>query len=182
MDKDKRKIPKFLELALRYKYVLLVAVLGVILLLWPTKKNGGAAGTGAPLPEAAAPDNSLEDTERALEEILGKISGVGRAEVMLTLNNGGEKVLAQNDTLRYSGSVQSPDSYDRSSETVTLGGNGGGEVVVTQERCPQYRGALVVCDGGGNDRVRLQVIEAVSVLTGLGTDRISVVKSENLSS
>ena len=49
-------------------------------------------------------------------------------------------------------------------------------MVVTKETCPQYRGALVVCDGGNNDRVRLAVIDAVSVLTGLGADRIAVVK------
>ena len=49
-------------------------------------------------------------------------------------------------------------------------------MVVTQERYPQYRGALVVCDGGGSDSVRLQIINAVSALTGLGTDRIAVVK------
>ena len=59
---------------------------------------------------------------------------------------------------------------------MTVGGAGGEDVVVTQERYPQYRGALVVCDGGGVDAVRLQVIEAVSALTGLGADRIAVVK------
>ena len=49
-------------------------------------------------------------------------------------------------------------------------------MVVTQEMYPQYRGALVVCEGGGNDAVRLQVISAVSALTGLGSDRIAVVR------
>ena len=48
--------------------------------------------------------------------------------------------------------------------------------MVTQETYPQYRGALVVCEGGGNDAVRLQVIAAVSALTGLGSDRIAVVR------
>ena len=51
-----------------------------------------------------------------------------------------------------------------------------GGVVVRQEICPQYRGALVVCDGGNSDRVRLAVIDAVGALTGLGSDRIAVVK------
>ena len=96
---------------------------------------------------------------------------------MLTLQSGSELVLAADTALRYSGSTQAPDDYDRSSETVTVSGGGGGtDVVVTQERYPQYRGALVVCDGGGNDAVRLQVVEAVSALTGLGSDRIAVVK------
>ena len=83
-----------------------------------------------------------------------------------------ELVLAQDSSLRYSGSVQSPDNYERRSDAVTDSGG----VVVTQEKYPQYRGALVVCDGGGSDAVRLQVVEAVSALTGLGSDRIAVVK------
>ncbi len=106
------------------------------------------------------------------EEILGKISGVGKVDVMLSLHSGGERVLAQDSSLRYSGSVQSPDSYERSTQPVTDGGG----VVVTKETCPQYRGALVVCEGGGDDGVRLQVAKAVSALTGLGSDRIAVVK------
>ena len=110
--------------------------------------------------------------ERAMEEILGKISGVGKVDVMLSLHSGGERVLAQDSSLRYSGSVQSPDSYERSTQPVTDGGG----VVVTKETCPQYRGALVVCEGGGDDGVRLQVAKAVSALTGLGSDRIAVVK------
>ena len=107
-----------------------------------------------------------------MEEILSKISGVGRVDVMLTLHSGGELVLAEDAALRYSGSAQSPDSYERSTDTVTTAGG----VVVRQEICPQYRGALVVCDGGNSDRVRLAVIDAVGALTGLGSDRIAVVK------
>ena len=104
------------------------------------------------------------------------MEGVGRVDVMLTLQSGRELVLAGDDSLRYSGNVNAPDSYDRSTSTVTVGGAGEEDVVVTQERYPQYRGALVVCDGGGNDAVRLAVTGAVSALTGLGSDRIAVVR------
>jgi len=34
--------------------------------------------------------------------------------------------------------------------------------------------ALVVCPGGGDPRIQLRLLEAVSALTGLGTDRISI--------
>ena len=107
-----------------------------------------------------------------MEEILCKISGVGMVDVMLTLHSGGELVLAQDTSLRYSGPTQNPDSYERTSDTVS----GTGGVVVTQEKYPLYRGALVVCEGGGSDSVRLQVVAAVSALTGLGADRIAVVR------
>ena len=44
---------------------------------------------------------------------------------------------------------------------------------------PVYQGAVVVCQGAGNSQVRLTVIDAVSVLTGLSSDKISVVKWKN---
>lgn len=173
-EREKRKWLKPLEVLSRYKYVLVVVALGALLLAWPQgadKSDAGAVPTGN-----ADAAGDLAEMETAMEEILGKISGVGRVDVMLTLQSGTEKVLASDTSLRYSGSVQAPDDYERTSETVVTSGSGTGGVVVTQERCPQYRGALVVCEGGGSDAVRLQVTEAVAALTGLGTDRIAVVR------
>ena len=160
-EEEKGKLPKPLAALLRYKYVLLVAAAGVALLLWPESPSASLGGSAQ---------------ESAMEDILEKIQGVGQVDVMLTLQSGGELVLAEDSSLRYSGSTQSPDDYDRSSQTVTVSGDSGQDVVVTQEICPQYRGALVVCEGGGSDGVRLQVVEAVSALTGLGSDRIAVVQ------
>ena len=172
-EEGKRKLTAPLAAVGKYKYVLLVAALGALLLLWPMEKHPKSEAPA----EDAAPAYSgvdLEKTEKAMEAILGKINGVGEVDVMLTLHSGSERVLAQDSSLRYSGPAQSPDSYERSSQPVTDGG-----VVVTQEKYPQYRGALVVCEGGGNDAVRLQVIAAVSALTGLGSARIAVVKWQN---
>ena len=181
MDEEKKEKKRGkggpLEVLGRYKYVLLVAALGALLLAWP----GREAGSGETAPQTApgkAGEGTLAETERALENILGKMEGVGRVEVMLSLQSGRELVLAGDESLRYSGNVSAPDSYDRSTSTVTVKSAGVEDVVVTQERYPQYRGALVVCDGGGSDAVRLAVTGAVSALTGLGSDRIAVVRRQ----
>lgn len=170
---DDRKGFGILKAFVRYKYVILVAVVGVLLLMWPTSEKAETTGT---VSEVTERQESLREQEKEMEEILSKVNGVGRVDVMLTLQSGSELVLASNTTLRYSGSPHNPDDYDRSSETVTVSGGSGSDVVVTQEKSPQYRGALVVCDGGDNDAVRLRVIEAVAALTGLGSDRIAVVR------
>ena len=165
MEHEERKQKQLGPLAAlaRYKYVLLIAALGALLLLWPSSPKETQAAS--PAPETAD-----------AEDILRKIRGVGQVDVMLTMQSGSELVLASDSTLRYSGATHAPDDYDRSTEVVTVSGEGGGQdVVVTQQRYPQYRGALVVCEGGGNDAVRLQVVEAVSALTGLGSNRIAVV-------
>ena len=66
---------------------------------------------------------------------------------------------------------------DAVEQTVTLGrGSGTQDVVVTRERYPSYQGAVVVCEGAGDAAVRLALTEAVSALTGLSADRISIVQ------
>ena len=50
----------------------------------------------------------------------------------------------------------------------------GDEPVVVRNVSPAYRGALVVCTGGGNAEVKLAVTQAVTALTGLSADRVTV--------
>lgn len=176
MGKEDGKRVNLREAFGRYKYVLLVAALGAFLLLLPRQESEADKSE----PEQFSGDvNAVRDLEKEMESILSKMSGVGRVDVMLTLESGGERVLAADSTLRYSGSPQNPDDYDRSSETVTVSSGNGTEVVVTQERSAKFRGALIVCDGGDNDAVRLRIMEAVCALTGLGSDRVAVVRWGN---
>ena len=48
--------------------------------------------------------------------------------------------------------------------------------MVRQILSPEYLGAVVVCQGANDVQVRLAVVEAVSKVTGLGADKISVLK------
>lgn len=179
MDRADGKRLNIVQTLGRYKYVILVAALGAVLLAWPRQESGAEMETAV---QHLSGESEVEKLEKKMEEILSKMSGVGRVDVLLTLESGGELVLATDSTLRYSGSPQNPDDYNRSSETVTVSGGNGTDVVVTQEKNAKFRGALIVCDGGENDRVRLKIIEAVCALTGLGSDRVAVVGwgSENL--
>ena len=145
----------------KYKYVGLVVLAGILLMLLPGKKTDAQTQEGGG-------SFSLEDTERRMEELLGRMDGVGRVQVMLTLKNGPELELAE-DT--------DADERGQRRETVTLGrGSGTQDVVVTRERYPSYQGAVVVCEGAGDAAVRLALTEAVSALTGLSADRISIVQ------
>ena len=155
----------------RYKYVVLVALAGAVLLLIPT----GGLPEKDPAPQVReAPVTA--DIQQEMEEILSAMSGVGQVKVMLTVDSDGERQLAQSTELTYSGTVSAPDDYSRRSETVLLDGDGGEETVVVKTLYPAYRGALVVCTGGGQPEVRLAVTEAVAALTGLTSDHITVAK------
>lgn len=146
-----------------YKYVLLVIAAGAVLLLLPT------GGRDSPGEEPPIQEGTFDLTafEEKLEDTLSRIEGAGETRVVLTLDGGSRQVLARD---------QERDSEGGGSNTVVTVGKGSGqqEVVPLQTVAPQFRGALVVCPGGGDAATRLKLIEAVSALTGLGSDRISV--------
>lgn len=147
----------------KYSYVLLVMAVGAVLLLLPT---GGRDSPDTPEQEEGA-SFDLEAFEEKLERALSQVEGAGETRVVLTLDGGSRQVLARN---------QDKDGDGGGSNTVVTVGKGSGqqEVVPLQTVAPQFRGALIVCPGGGNAATRLKLIEAVSALTGLGSDRISV--------
>lgn len=156
----------------KYKFAALVALIGAGLLLWPS--GSGGAQKAADAHRAETPESRDIQTEMA--EILGTISGVGQVKVMLTVDTDGERQLAQDTELTYSGDTKAPEDYSRRSETVLVGSGSEGGTVVTRTLYPTYRGALVVCQGGDRAEVKLAVTEAVAALTGLSADRITVAK------
>ena len=152
----------------KYRLVLLSVLAGLLLMLFPLDTDHEK--TEEVLQERET--FSLEETERRMEEILGRIEGTGKLQLMLTLKSGSQLQLAE-DTDR---SVDE-DELQTKQETVTLNrGSGYQDVVVTQQVYPSYQGALVVCQGADRAAVRLAVTEAVSALTGLSSDKITVVK------
>lgn len=149
----------------RYKYAAAAAVMGAALLLLPT---GGGGETIRETP--------VRDLEQELEEILSAVSGVGEVKVLLSVESDGEKELARDTEVRYSGSTDAPEDYSRTSSAVILEGERGDESLVIRSSAPTYRGAVVVCSGGDRPEVRLAVTEAVTALTGLTSDRVAVAK------
>lgn len=127
-----------------------------------------------------APGGRLVEAElqQEMEDILGRIQGVGEVQVLLTVESDGERQLAQDSELSYSGSTAAPEDYSRSSQTVLVDDGSAEAPVVTRTVYPTYRGALVVCQGGDRADVKLAVTEAVAALTGLSADRITVAKSQ----
>ena len=156
----------------RYKYAVFVVLIGAGLLLWP---SGGTKETSTAQSTAVAALGDPEALQEEMEEILSHISGVGEVRLLLTVETDGERQLAGNTETSYSGSASAPEDFSRSWEAV-MAQDGGQTPVVTTTRYPTYRGALVVCQGGDQASVRLAVTEAVTALTGLPADRVSVAK------
>ena len=153
-----------------YRTALLVLAAGVILLLLP---SGGAQQDSAPtVDETYREDEWLRDMQKDLEDTLSRVEGAGRLTLMLSVESGMQKELAQDGE-----SVLREDENRHLRETVILSSSvGGEEVVVTRAGYPVFRGAVVVCQGGDRASVRLAITDAVTALTGLSSDKISVIK------
>ena len=153
----------------RYKYVLVVIAVGIVLLLWPTgerKQNAGTAGAAG-----AWETFDLEELEEKLSRTLSKVEGAGEVTVTLTVKSGMEQVLASDRTTSVSERGSSVEE-----ETVLVNTGSGQDTVLLTRKYPTFQGALVVCQGGDSAEVRLMLTRAVSALTGLGADRITVCK------
>lgn len=148
-----------------YRYCILVILVGILLLMLPSgeKTNESKLNISENFQELY----DLEAFEEKLEKTLSKIKGAGNVKVILSLDSGSRKILAQNQERDSEGGG--------ASSPVTLGrGTGGQSVVPLQTMAPDFRGALIVCPGGNDASVRLELAEAVSALTGLGADCISI--------
>ena len=174
MENGKAK-GKWWDWIIRYRYILLATAAGAVLMLLPMGTSSESAERQTTVQHADA-DVQVAQLQEEMEEILSAIQGVGKVRILLTVDRGTEQILAGDTTLAYSGETTAPNEYSRSTETVIIGENGNDSVVVRQEIWPQYRGALVVCEGGGDPEVQLAITTSVSALTGLGTDQITVAK------
>ena len=142
-------------------YIPLVLALGLMLMLLPGGESKTQMHT-AEKQELSAPGFSLEAEEKRLCHALERISGVGEAEVLLSLRSTARRDLATS-----------------MGEAVVLSAGSGKEQAVEEGYLyPEYQGAVVVCSGAESAAVRLQVSSAVSAFTGLGSQSIQVLKME----
>jgi stage III sporulation protein AG len=146
----------------KYKYVLIVVLSGILLMSIPSARKEES--------ETIIPEQKAEvGLAEKLEEILARVDGVGNVRVLLTEADSARTVY-QTDEQR------SPDGSLRVETVIVSDGSRGDNGLVSSVTPPTYLGALVVCQGADRPTVQLAVIQAVSNVTGISTDRITVVK------
>ena len=113
-----------------------------------------------------------EELGRLLTELLEKVEGVGQVQVMLTFEGTGEKKVEKDVAL---------DLEERREETVyEERGNSERTPYVTSETNPEVKGVLVIAQGGGNSRVRQEILEAAQALFGIDAHKIKIMKMEEM--
>jgi len=162
----KKMTGKLQNLAGKYRYALLVLVIGIALLLIPGKSGGDRKVVNESISE---PKQSAL-TQDALAEILQSIHGAGKVKVLLSISTG-EETLYQTDTETATDSQKIQTVIITDSQRNEAG-------LIRQVNPVTYLGAIVVCQGADSPAVRLAITQAVTKITGLGADAICVLKMQ----
>ena len=146
----------------QYWYVLLVLIIGIGLMLLPTEDvNINTA--------ASKPQSEPVTLQEELEQILSQIRGAGKVKVLLTESSGTQTVYQTDQDQRGQDSVSNKTAIVTDSNRNQNG-------LIHRIDPPVYLGAVIVCQGGDSAAVKLAIVEAVASVTGLSTDRITVLK------
>lgn len=162
-----RMMQRVRELFQKNRAAMLVLLVGLLFILLPSEKKESAVPK---TPEE--PVLRQETLEARLEEILMEVAGAGKVRVLLTQACGEENIYQLDEQEITDGERR---ELRRNTVTVTQSDRQQGGLL-TKVEAAQYRGAVVVCQGGDNPTVRLSVVEAVSGATGLPSNRITVLK------
>ena len=140
----------------KYKYVLILLVVGLALLLWPTGEKEELKGNSS---APGVEEFDLAALEEKLSQILSQVEGAGKVTVTLTVKSGMEQVPLTDRSTSVSERGNSVEE-----KTVVINTGSGQEVMVRVQRSPVFQGAVVVSEGGDRAEVRLLMTQAVASL------------------
>lgn len=132
--------------------------------------------------------DSIEQLEWRLEKILGKVDGVGKVSVMITLKSSGEKVVEKDqessgnsseETDSQGGTRKATDNSKKEETVFYSSESGSSEPYVIKEMEPEIEGVLVIAEGGDNPSVAKNISEAILALFSIDAHKIKVMKSVN---
>lgn len=145
----------------KYRYVMLTALLGILLMILPEYTHDKQE-------REAVPDVSVPSLETSLEELLSQVSGAGKVEVLITQKEGPKTV--------YQIDGETRDDVSRQDTVLITDAQRNEMGLIQQVEAPVYRGAVILCQGADQPKVKLAVVEAVCCATGLASNQIAVLK------
>lgn len=156
---------KVKTLIYKYRYAALVLCVGILLMCIPAKSKQSVKQETEPMEQTVSVSQELAD-------ILSSIAGAGNVRVLLTLASG-EETIYQTDH-----SISDTDTGNTTQvDTVTVTDAQRNQTgLIRQINPPIYQGAIIVCQGADRPAVQLAIVNAVSRVTGLSSDHISVLK------
>lgn len=126
----------------------------------------------------------VEEMEQKVEEMLSKMEGAGKVEVIITLASSVERIVEKDEPYTGTfteekdaeGGSRTITSSEKGEETIYSDEDGNGEPYVVKTISPVVEGVLVLADGAGTGEVSKNITEAIGVLFHLEAHKIKVIK------
>ena len=99
---------------------------------------------------------------------------MGECEVIITFEYTGENIYAKDSEAKSDDTSQS-----NSDQYVLYDSQNGEKALLIKEKYPTVQGVSIVCTGGDNTQVREAIINTVTSLFDISTNRVSVSKIKN---
>ena len=165
MKKIIKNIPVWIK---KYRFIVLIILLGLFLLLMPSKQSEQQEN------HEVKENNYVQkqSTEEKLARLLQNVKGAGKVNVMLTVAEGEEIIYQTNSNT----STDTASVKEDTDTVVVSDANRNENGLIRQSNPPKYLGAIIICQGAEDPVVRLSIIDAVSKVTGLKSNCISVLK------
>lgn len=120
---------------------------------------------------------SSQDTESKLSNIISKIEGVESASVMISFSST-EKIIPVYDTkenIDTTTQEEKTSSKKTIEKTVAYQGEGNSKVALLESKeTAEATGAIIVVSGSITDKVRLEIKEAVSMVTNVPLHKVQI--------
>ena len=160
------------------KAALALAVVGVILLLLPSKQEKTSQKQ-----QQQTVQQYCETVEQRLMVLLQEMDGVGQCAVYVTLENGVEYVYAKQQKEnadrtedRDDKGEQVKESADTQESVILIKGDDGEAGLLLTEIQPQIKGVVVVCSGGEDETVKERVTAVVTTALNISARRVCVTR------
>lgn len=194
MKKIINKIKEYLEKNNNKKFInnLFIILLVSVIFLIVTNNFLSPKEKGVENPKENTQDvykyESEEDysnyLEKKLTNILTKLNGVGKVNVMVTLESSVEKVTAANSTKTTEETLENDSEggtreihrEDVTTQVMTKGSDG--SLLVVKEIKPTVKGVIVVAEGADDPVLKETLYEAVKTVLGIKGNKVQVYSSK----
>ena len=174
----------------RTRIIVILGLIGMVLILVSQFTGGGGSAAKSKIPDTQTAEFTSEmyirDLEAKLQSLITGMEGVGKARVMITLQNGAEKVYAQEEKRNIDKTQEATDAqtvgkiYQKENveqKYILVDSEyGKKEALVLTQLEPKIQGVVIVCEGAGNIRVEADLTNVVTTALNIPSTRVCVVK------
>ncbi|WRS28149.1 hypothetical protein U6B65_03200 [Oscillospiraceae bacterium MB08-C2-2] len=170
----------------RVGIIVLAGLAGMTLIALPAffkSKDETKEVQASSTPEASSADYARQ-LEQELTALVSKIEGVGRVQVMVTLEGGVEYVYAQEQkrntdkTQEITGEQQVGKTYQKENieEKYILVESeyGKKQPLILRQLQPKVQGVVILCEGAGNIRVEQVLTQVVTTALPVGSNKVCI--------